>query len=89
MSMEGYDSGFNIDKESSKDSIYITDDLSYYFLLTNDDAQTSQDILNADFYNQLYNNLCMYGACSDATKRAQVTDSTYLNQALKNGQLFV
>lgn len=89
MSMEGYDSGFNIDKESSKDSLYITDDLSYYFLLTNDDAQTSQDILNADFYNQLYNNLCMYGACADATKRAQVTDSTYLNQALKNGQLFV
>ena len=89
MSMEGYDSGFNIDKESSKDSIYITDDLSYYFLLTNDDAQTSQDILNADFYNQLYNNLCMYGACADATKRDQITDSTYLNQALKNGQLFV
>lgn len=89
MSIDGYDSGFNIDKESSKDSLYITDDLSYYFLITNEEAQTSQDILNADFYNQLYNNLCMYGACADATKRDQITDSTYLNQALKNGQLFV
>lgn len=89
MSMDGYNSGFNIETDSSKESLYITDDLSYYFLLTNEAAQTSQDILNADFYNQLYNNLCMYGACSDATKRAQITDSDYLNQALKNGQLFV
>ena len=89
MAMEGYDSGFNIETDSSKDSVYITDDLTYYFLLTNDKAQTSQDILNADFYNQLYNNLCLYGACSDATKRAQITDPDYLNQALKNGQLFV
>ncbi len=87
--MEGYDSGFNIEKDSSDDSVYITDDLTYYFLLSNDQAQTEQDELNADFYNQLYNNLCMYGACSDATKRAQVTDPDYLNQALKNGQLFV
>lgn len=89
MSMDGYNSGFNIETDSSKESVYITDDLSYYFLLSNEAAQTSQDILNADFYNQLYNNLCMYGACPDATKRAQITDSDYLNQALKNGQLFV
>ncbi len=89
MSMEGYSSGFNVEKESSKESVYITDDLTYYFFLSNDAAQTDQDELNADFYNQLYNNLCMYGACSDATKRAQVTDSDYLNQALKNGQLFI
>ena len=89
MSIDGFDSGFNIDTESTKDSVYITDDLSYYFLITNEDAITSQDVLNADFYNQLYNNLCMYGACSDATKRDQITDPDYLNQALKNGQLFV
>ena len=89
MSIDGFDSGFNIDTDSTKDSVYITDDLSYYFLITNEDAITSQDVLNADFYNQLYNNLCMYGACSDATKRDQITDPDYLNQALKNGQLFV
>ena len=89
MSIDGFNSGFTIDKESSKESVYITDDLSYYFILAKENSQTSQDALNADFYNQLYNNLCMYGACPDKTKQQKVTDSDYLNQALKNGQLFV
>ena len=50
---------------------------------------TEQDALNADFYNMLYNQLCMNGACTDKMKRQQVTDPDYLNNALKNGQLFI
>ena len=89
IAIDGFDSGFNIEEDSVKESDYVTDDLNYYFLLSNDAAQTEQNMLNADFYNMLYNQLCMNGACTDSTKRAQVTDKEYLAHALKNGQLFV
>ena len=50
---------------------------------------TEQDALNADFYNMLYNQLCINGASTDKNKQQQVTDPEYLAHALKNGQLFV
>lgn len=89
IAIDGSDTAFKIDKESSKNSRYATDDLNYYFLLANDGAQTDQTELKADFYNMLYNQICMNGACSDATKRDLVSDKEYLAHALKNGQLFI
>ena len=89
IAIDGYDAGYNIDKSSTKKSNYITDDPTYYFVLKNDSAITQQDALNADFYNMLYNQLCMYGACTDETIREKVTDQSYLSHALKNGQLFI
>lgn len=89
LAMDGFDSGFTIDKTSTKKSKYATDDLNYYFLLKNDGAMTNQTMLVADFYNMLYNQLCMNGASSDATKREMISDSEYLSHGLKNGQLFV
>lgn len=89
LAMDGFDSGFTIDKTSTKKSKYATDDLNYYFLLKNDAAMTNQTMLVADFYNMLYNQLCMNGASSDATKREMISDSDYLSHGLKNGQLFV
>lgn len=89
IAIDGFDSAFVIKNDSSKDSTYATDDLSYYFLLANDGAQTEQTILKADFYNMLYNQICMNGACSDATTRQLVEDKEYLSHALKNGQLFI
>lgn len=50
---------------------------------------TEQSSLNADFYNMLYNQICMNGACSDKNIQEMVKDPTYLNNALKNGQLFI
>ena len=89
IALDGYDSGFGIDKTSSKKSKYVTDDLTYNFVLKNDNAITTQDTLNADFYNMLYNQLCMNGACTDENIREKVTDQNYLSNALKNGQLFI
>lgn len=89
LAMDGFDSGFTIDKTSTKKSKYATDDLNYYFLLKNDAAMTNQTMLVADFYNMLYNQLCLNGASSDATKREMISDSDYLSHGLKNGQLFV
>lgn len=89
LAMDGFDSGFAIDKTSTKKSKYATDDYNYYFLLKNDGAMTNQTMLVADFYNMLYNQLCMNGASSDATKREMISDSDYLAHGLKNGQLFV
>lgn len=89
LAIDGFDSGFTIDKTSTKKSKYATDDLNYYFLLKNDGAMTNQTMLVADFYNMLYNQLCMNGASSDATKREMISDSDYLAHGLKNGQLFV
>lgn len=87
--MEGFTGGYNVDKASTKKSVYVTDDLNYTFLTENLSAKTDTNELNADFYNQLYNALCMYGASTDKIKQQQIQDPKYLNNALKNGQLFV
>ena len=87
--MDGFKSGYTIDNKSTTKSKYVTDDLNYTFLVENDSAETDTATLNADFYNQLYNALCMYGASTDKIKQQQIQDSNYLNNALKNGQLFV
>lgn len=89
IAMEGYDCGLNVNKTSAKDSNYVTKYLDYNFQLANDEAIVERDMLNADFYNQLYNQLCMNGASNDSIKRQKVEDKNYLANALKNGQLFV
>lgn len=88
ISMEGYELGLFVD-DSVADSQFVTDDLNYYYVIKNDNAMSEQDALSADFYNMLYNQLCMNGATTDTIKQQQVTDPDYLNHALKNGQLFV
>ena len=87
--MDGFKVDYTVDTKSTKKSVYVTDDLNYTFLVENDSAETDTATLNADFYNQLYNALCMYGASTDKIKQQQIQDSNYLNNVLKNGQLFV
>ena len=89
IALEGSDAGFSIDRTSTKESKYVTDDYSYYFIFKNEEAITDQSNLNADFYNMLYNQICMNGACSDKNKMQMVNDPEYLTNALKNGQLFI
>ena len=88
--MDGFGSQLYVSSTVDK-STYVTDDMSYTYIINRKDATTMTDLemLQADFYNMLYNNLCMYGACTDQTMREQVTDNDYLNYALKNGQLFI
>lgn len=90
LAIDGYDSEYNVDKTSVKKSKYVTDDPSYYFLLKNDAAITDTTMLNADFYNMLYNQIVTNGAISDKSLRDLYTnDTSMLQNALKNGNLFV
>lgn len=90
ISLDGWsDSLFKIE-DKAKDSKYVTNDLNYYFVCKNDSAMTGEEDLITDFYNMLYNQICMNGACTDATKtELAMTDKEYLSNALKNGQLFI
>lgn len=77
-------------KDKVSESVYTTNDLNYYFVCKNEGAMTNQEDLVTDFYNMLYNQICMNGACTDKTKtELAITDSNYLAHALKNGQLFI
>lgn len=79
---------FNVDTEVSKSS-YVTNDVTYYFFLESENSVTETDLLITDFYNQLFNQLCVNGATTDSIKRDMINDPEYLMQALKNGQLFI
>ncbi len=64
-------------------SQYVTDDSGYYYLAQDDpNAVTSMDRKNADFFDQLYNNICEHGWREDA----QVDDYEYLESAIKDGR---
>lgn len=90
VAIEGFDCGYYVTENDKKKSTYVTDDIGYQFLIKNDNTSIDEkDVLMADFYNQLYNNLCVNGASTDANKQQQVTDKSYLSNALKNGQLFI
>lgn len=89
IALEGFDSGFDVNKDDSLKSKYVTDDYNYYFLLKAGASTTDNTALNADFYNMLYNQICANGASTDETKQQLVTDKEYLSHALKNGQLFI
>lgn len=90
VAIEGFDCGYYVTENDKKKSTYVTDDIGYQFLIKNDNTSIDEkDVLMADFYNQLYNNLCVNGASTDTNKQQQVTDKSYLSNALKNGQLFI
>lgn len=88
IALDGFDTNYNVDIKDASKSKYVTDDLSYYFV-TRNEYLPAQTPMEADFYNMLYNQLCVNGACTDDTTRDMITDPEYLNHALKNGQLFV
>ena len=90
LDIDGYDSGYQIDTKSAKNSVYVTNDNEYYFLVTNEKAVTEQDMLNAEFYNMLYNQIVMNGAISDSSIRELYTnDASMMQNAIKTGNLFI
>ena len=53
--------------------------------MKDEDAVDSVTIMQADFYMQLYNNICANGW----TQNDNVEDNNYLENALKNGTYFI
>ncbi len=54
-------------------------------MIEDEDSVDSVTVMQADFYMQLYNNICANGW----TQNDNVEDSTYLENALKNGTYFI
>ncbi len=85
--LHGYDTGYNI-AEKVKDSLYVTEDPSYYYVVHNDNTiATETDLMIADFYNIMYNQICSNGWTT--LSGANIEDKEYLSHALKNGQIFI
>lgn len=79
--MNGSDSGYVVGK-STETSAFVTDDSSYKYFGQAGTTVTSQKEKLADFYDQLYNNLCENGWREDGS----VQDNEYLENALKTGK---
>lgn len=60
---------------------FVTDDPSYSYVTDTQDEITNDEKI-ADFYNQLYNNICAHGWRYDD----MVQDSKYLESAVKDGR---
>ena len=83
---EGYNDSYYIRQDGSKSS-YVTDDYGYYYKIKNpnDNGLSTQQIYESEFYSALFNNLCQNGWYENI----YIDDEEYLNNALKNAQLFV
>lgn len=81
--MDSYQDGCLITK-NAKTSTYITDDPSYMYTVNMVDDSKS-GVWQSEFYSIIFNNICNNGAYENE----QVNDKVYLDNALKNAQLFV
>lgn len=72
--------------DSAKDSFYVTDDQSYlYAVQVSPDKNDAVDMYNAEYYSIMFNSLCRNGWYENI----YINDEDYLQNAMKNGQLFV
>ena len=82
---DGFDSGYSaMDKVA--DSYFVTNDPEYRWVVNDAETETNESVLKSDFYQQLFNNLCINGYKSD---ERVVNDNDYLEQMLRNGSFFV
>ena len=82
----GYTDDYYIRQDANKSS-YVTDDYGYYYKIKNpnDNGWSTQQIYESEFYSALFNNLCQNGWYENI----YIEDKEYLDNALKNGQLFI
>lgn len=83
---EGFNDKYYIRQDGNKSS-YVTDDPNYFYKIKdpkNNDLSTEQ-IYQSEFYSALFNNLCQNGWYENI----YIDDKEYLDNALKNGQLFI
>ncbi len=67
-------------------SRFVTDDQDYQYLLKDPDAIDNETVMKADFYMQIYNNICINGW----TENPDIdSDPEYLEQMLKSGHYFI
>ena len=83
MCYNGFNTNYTV-QTNVADSYYVTDDPNYHFVTSNDDCP-SDDLILADYYMQLYNNICHNGW----TTNSDIDDENYLENALKNGTYFI
>lgn len=82
---EGYNDTYYIRQDGSK-SAYVTDDYGYYYKIKNNaNENTTKEMYESEFYSALFNNLCQNGWYENI----YIDDKEYLDNALKNGQLFI
>ena len=82
--MDDYGDGCLIAQKASA-STYITDNPNYLYTVNVIDENLKNGMWESEFYSIIFNNLCSSGWYLNE----QVSDETYLANALKNGQLFV
>ena len=81
----GFDSNYSVGNNLNN-SYLVTDDPYYNYVIVNKDfAVDSVVVMQADFYMQLYNNICANGW----TANNNIEDNNYLENALKNGTYFI
>ena len=81
--MDSYQDGCLISK-NSKTSTYITDYPDYQYII-NMPNEAKTGLWESEFYSVIFNNICNQGAYTNEN----ISDNKYLENALKNGQLFV
>ncbi|MEE3350731.1 MAG: hypothetical protein VZR09_11940, partial [Candidatus Gastranaerophilaceae bacterium] len=80
--LRGSDSGYVVGKSNADGrTIFVTDDPEYLFV-TDPDTEVTNEEKIADFYNELYNNICSHGWRYDD----MVLDSEYMESAIKDGR---
>ena len=80
----GFSDDYYIRQDGNKSS-YVTDDQGYYYRVKNGDAGTSKEMFESEFYSILFNNILSNGWYNNL----YIEDKEYLDNAIKNGQLFV
>lgn len=80
----GYDDQYYI-RQDGKKSSYVTDDQGYYYKIKNGDSKTTKQMFESEFYSVMFNNLLQNGWYNNI----YIDDKEYLDNALKNGQLFI
>ena len=81
--MDGYTNDFGIFQKVNA-SYYVTDEPDYIYTI-NSGETADEDMWCSEFYSIIFNTLCQNGSYVNN----QLGDSEYLQNAIKNGQLFV
>ena len=80
--LRGSDSGYVVGKGNTDGkTVFVTDDTGYVYI-TNTIEGVTEDEKIADFFNELYNNICEHGWRYDD----MVQDNEYLESAVKDGR---
>ena len=80
--LRGSESSYIVGKGNTDGkTVFVTDDPNYVYVASNTEALTNDEKI-ADFFNQLYNNICEHGWRYDD----MVQDSEHLESAIKDGR---